>query len=89
MARTTADARGFRFTALAALGILVLSPVLLILYQSFLTGPFFSALSTLGLDAYVYIFTDPDFYRALGTTVVFALGTIVVCGHWAPFSHFF
>ncbi len=79
MARTTADATGFRFAALAALGILVLSPVLLILYQSFLTGPFFSPLSTLGLDAYVYIFTDSDFYRALGTTAIFALGTIVVC----------
>lgn len=79
MAKTHADAAGFRWTALAALGILVLSPVLLILYQSFLSGPFFSPLSRLGLDAYLYIFRDPDFYRALGTTTLFALGTVAVC----------
>ncbi|MER9107153.1 iron ABC transporter permease [Mesorhizobium sp. M0848] len=79
MARTNADATGFRLSVLAALGILVLSPVLLIVYQSFLTGPFFSPMSELGLDAYVYIFSDPDFYRALATTAVFALGTITVC----------
>jgi len=79
MAKTSADATGFRLAVLATLGVLVLSPVLLIVYQSFLTGPFFSPISRLGLDAYVYIFTDPDFYRALGTTTVFALGTVLVC----------
>ncbi len=75
----SADAAGFRISTLSTLAVLVLAPVGLIFYQSFLTGPFFSPLSRVGASAYEYVFADPDFYRALWTTTVFALGTVAIC----------
>ena len=61
----TGEAAPFRIGVIAALGACVLGPVLLIVYQSFLTGPFFDAASTIGLASYAFIFSDPEFYRAL------------------------
>ncbi len=72
------DAVGFRAAVISILGIVVLAPVLLIIYQSFLSGPFFDASSTIGFDAFDFIFSDPDFYRASGTTIIFALGVVVI-----------
>ena len=75
----SADATGFRTAALSALAVFVLAPVGLIVYQSSLSGPFFSPLSRIGASAYRYVFADPDFYRALWTTVIFAIGTVSIC----------
>lgn len=75
----SADATGFRTAALSALAVFVLAPVGLIVYQSSLSGPFFSPLSHVGASAYRYVFADPDFYRALWTTVIFAIGTVSIC----------
>ncbi len=74
-----ADATGFRMAALSTLAVLVLAPVGLIFYQSFLTGPFFSPISRVGTSAYEYVFADPDFYRALWSTTIFAIGTVSIC----------
>ncbi len=41
----------------------VLAPLVLILYQSLLTAPFFDARKTVGLGAYEFIFADPDFWQ--------------------------
>ena len=43
----------------------VIAPLSLILYQSFLSAPFFDAKKTFGLDAYRFIFDDPDFWSEL------------------------
>jgi iron(III) transport system permease protein len=72
------EAAPFRIGVIAVLGFCVLGPVLLIVYQSFLTGPFFDAGSRIGLASYAFIFSDPEFYRALRTTIVFAFGMVVV-----------
>lgn len=72
------DAVGFRAAVISILGIVVLAPVLLIIYQSFLSGPFFDLTSTIGFDAFDFIFSDPDFYAAFGTTIIFALGVVVI-----------
>ena len=41
-------------------------------------GPFFSPRAAFGLDAYSYVFTDRNFYKALGTTTVFAFGMVAI-----------
>ena len=55
-----------------------MAPVGLIIYQSFLDGPFFSPRSTLGLSAYGYVLTDPMFWEALWTTTIFAFGIVAI-----------
>lgn len=72
------DAIVFRRATFGVLAALVLAPVGLIAYQSILSGPFFDAASRVGLDAFVFIFTDPDFWKALRTTTVFAVGMVAV-----------
>jgi iron(III) transport system permease protein len=58
--------------------LLVVTPVAIIVYQSFLTAPFFSPKASFGLSAYQYVFTDPFFYRSLGTTAIFAVGIVCI-----------
>jgi iron(III) transport system permease protein len=72
------DAAPFRIGVITILAIAVLAPVGLIIYQSFLDGPFFSPRAKLSLDAYRYVLSDPSFYQALGTTAVFAFGMVAV-----------
>ena len=67
----------------AALTILVtatavLAPLALILYQSFLTAPFFDARKTAGLDAYAFIFADPDFWQAFLNSFLIASGMTLI-----------
>ncbi|MFJ1293847.1 ABC transporter permease [Paracoccus yeei] len=76
--RHRADARLYRGLTIGLLAIAVLAPVGLIVYQSFLDGPFFSPRSRLGLSAYAYVLTDPMFWKALWTTVLFAVGMVVI-----------
>lgn len=76
--RVKLDAAPFRIGVIGVLAIAVLGPVGLIIYQSFLDGPFFSPRSQLSLEAYRYVLSDPTFYEALGTTTVFALGMVAV-----------
>ncbi len=68
----------FRIAVTVLLALAVLSPVGLIAYQSFLTGPFFDATSTLGLQAWAYVLSDADFWDALGTTALFSVGMTLI-----------
>ena len=56
----------------------VLAPLSLILYQSFLTAPFFDARKTLGLDAYAFIFADSDFWQAFLNSILIATTMVVI-----------
>src|SRR5215212_7148369 len=56
----------------------VLGPLCLILYQSFLTAPFFDARKTLGIGAYAFIFADEDFWKALRNSVIIASGMTLI-----------
>jgi iron(III) transport system permease protein len=47
----------------------VLGPLSLILYQSLLTAPFFDASKQMGFGAYEFVFADPDFWKALRTSL--------------------
>ncbi|HTI45081.1 MAG TPA: iron ABC transporter permease [Casimicrobiaceae bacterium] len=56
----------------------VLAPLALILYQSFLSAPFFDARKTVGVDAYAFIFSDPDFWQAFGNSLMLATGMTLI-----------
>lgn len=56
----------------------VLAPLLLILYQSLLDAPFFDQGATAGLDAYRFIFDDPDFWLASKNSCVIAIGMAAI-----------
>ena len=56
----------------------VLAPLSLIFYQSFLTAPFFDARKTAGVEAYEFIFADPDFWVASLNSVILATMMVVI-----------
>lgn len=76
--RALHNAEYFRFGVISLLFISVITPVGLILYQSFLNGPFFSPETTLSLDAFKYVFSDAGFYEAFSNTAVVAFGTVAI-----------
>jgi iron(III) transport system permease protein len=61
---------------ITALAIYV--PLSLIVYQSFLSAPFFSPSKEIGLDAFRFIFDDPDFYKALISGLILAFGLFII-----------
>ena len=63
---------------LAAVGIAVLSPLLLLLWQSLLNNPFFAPVKTVGTAAYTQVLSDPAFWRAFGNSGVLALAMIFI-----------
>ena len=67
------NASTYRRVVIGLLAIAVLAPVGLIIYQSFLTAAFFSPRAKFGFDAYRYVFSDKNFYKALGTTAIFSV----------------
>jgi len=73
-----AQAPRFRATVILTLFVMVAAPAALIIYQSFLSAPFFDETARFSLEAYDFILTDPEFYRALWTTTLYAVGMVVV-----------
>jgi iron(III) transport system permease protein len=72
------NASTYRRVVIGLLAIAVLAPVGLIIYQSFLTAAFFSPRAKFGFDAYRYVFSDKNFYKALGTTAIFSFGMVAI-----------
>jgi iron(III) transport system permease protein len=56
----------------------VLGPLSLIFYQSFLSAPFFDARKTFSLEAYAFVFNDPDFWLALRNSALIATGMTLI-----------
>src|SRR5689334_5104844 len=67
-----------RGLTIALTAAVVLAPLSLIFYQSFLSAPFFDARRTLGLDAYAFIFADSDFWTALVNSLLIAAGMTLI-----------
>ncbi len=61
-----------RGLVIALTALVVLSPLLLILYQSLLNAPFFDANGKLSLDSFDFIFADDDFWQATQNSIVIA-----------------
>ncbi len=72
-----------RYAVVATVAILVLSPLLLIAYQSALNGPFFAESSRLDSGAWQYVLGARQFWRAFGTSAVVATGMV---GIGVPFG---
>jgi len=56
----------------------IFTPLSLIFYQSFLSAPFFMPDALAGLDAYRFIFDDPDFWHAFEKSIALAFGLAVI-----------
>src|SRR5450631_4081845 len=67
-----------RTTVVAITALVILTPLSLIFWQSFLNAPFFNPAKHLGLDAYRFIFEDPDFWNAFLNSVVIAAGMVLI-----------
>jgi len=63
-----------RIAGVALVAIAVLAPIGLVLYQSLLSGPFFSPAVQFSGSAYGYVLNDPEFYYALRTSATIAVG---------------
>lgn len=70
--------RRVRIGVIVSAAVVVLAPILLVLWQSFLDGPFFARNVHLTLGAFQFIFTDPRFYQAFGNSLLVAVGMTVV-----------
>ncbi|GFZ87660.1 ABC transporter permease [Elstera cyanobacteriorum] len=64
--------RLFRLSTLGLTALVVLAPVALILYQSFLSDPFFAPRVHFTLSAYEFILDDEDFWEALRVSALLA-----------------
>jgi len=76
--RATAFAAFPRALTIAVTAAAVLSPLSLILYQSFLTAPFFDPRKTAGFGAYAFIFADADFWQASLNSLLIATAMVVI-----------
>jgi iron(III) transport system permease protein len=68
----------FRFVVIGLTALAVLAPLSLVFYQSFLTAPFFQPAARLSLNAYGFVFSDPEFWTAFATTVLVAAGMALI-----------
>ncbi|ATB28464.1 ABC transporter permease [Melittangium boletus] len=66
--------RSMRIGVVLTSAVAILAPLLLVVWQSFLDGPFFARNVHPTLGAYQFVYEDPDFYRALGNSVLVAAG---------------
>src|SRR5471030_3295710 len=58
--------------------LVIYIPLSFIVIQSFLSAPFFSPSKVFSLEAFEFIFTDPDFYKALKSGFILAFGLIAI-----------
>ena len=76
---TVLSSRGIsRQAIILVMAVVVLAPLLLIAYQSFLTAPFFDPKAELSFWAYDFVFRESDFWRAFGTTLLLAFGMTAI-----------
>lgn len=68
----------YRFLVLGITALAVAMPLSLVVYQSFLTAPFFDPSAKTSLLAYSFVFGDDDFWQAFWTTVTIASGMAAI-----------
>ncbi len=71
--------RSFRIAVVLITALLILGPVGLVVYQSFLSGPFFQPSSTLTTQAYEFVlFEEEDFRDAFVNSAIIAVGMTAI-----------
>ena len=68
----------YRLLVLGLTTLAVAAPLSLVIYQSFLTAPFFDPSAKFGFAAYSFVFNDSDFWQAFWTTIVIAGGMAAI-----------
>jgi iron(III) transport system permease protein len=68
----------FRLPTVVILAVVVLLPVGVVVYQSFLDEPFFAEAARLSLESYRFILAEPDFGRAFLTSFLLAAGMTAI-----------
>src|SRR5258708_982662 len=68
----------YRFLVLGITTLAVAAPLSLVIYQSFLTAPFFDRSARFGFLAYSFVFSDDDFWQAFWTTITIAGGMVAI-----------
>ncbi|WP_374487969.1 ABC transporter permease [Zoogloea sp.] len=67
-----------RRAVVALLALSVFFPLGLVFYQSLLSSPFFMPGAKIGLEAFAFIFADPDFWDATRNTLIIAVGMSLI-----------
>jgi iron(III) transport system permease protein len=67
-----------RIATVAVTAAAVLTPLAIVVYQSFLDAPFFQPSARLSLSAYRFVLADGDFHRAFRTTLLVAAGMAAI-----------
>src|SRR5439155_17351127 len=67
-----------RISVVAITALVVLAPLSLIFWQSFLNAPFFNPAKYLSFDAYRFIFEDSDCWTAFLNSIVIAAGLVLI-----------
>jgi iron(III) transport system permease protein len=68
----------YRFLVLGLTTLAVAMPLSLVIYQSFLTAPFFDPSAHTSLAAYSFVFADDDFWQAFWTTLAICTGMVMI-----------
>jgi iron(III) transport system permease protein len=68
----------YRVAVLGITMIAVAAPLSLVIYQSFLTAPFFDPSAKLSGLAFSFVFADDDFWQAFRTTIIVAGGMTAI-----------
>jgi iron(III) transport system permease protein len=68
----------YRFLVLGITALAVAAPLSLVIYQSFLTAPFFDRSARFSLFAYSFVFAESDFWQAFWTTLTIAGGMAAI-----------
>jgi iron(III) transport system permease protein len=67
-----------RVAGVLLVALVVLSPIALIFYQSFLSAPFFQRAARWSVAAYGFVWSDPEFFKALKNSAIIAVGMVVI-----------
>jgi iron(III) transport system permease protein len=78
LAATPARRDLWRIAIIASGAAAILAPVALVVYQSFLSAPFFSARPRFSLDAYAFVLGDEDFWAAGLNSIVLAASMVAI-----------
>ncbi|GIL41141.1 ABC transporter permease [Roseiterribacter gracilis] len=68
----------WRVAVVVGVALAVALPLSLVIYQSFLSAPFFQPTAKGSFDAYTFVFSDKDFWTALRNTVFVATGMTAI-----------
>jgi iron(III) transport system permease protein len=68
----------YRFIVLGLTIVAVAVPLSLVIYQAFLTAPFFDPSAKFSLGAFSFVFADDDFWQAFRTTIIVAAGMAAI-----------